>query len=110
MRLVEHAGVHLDATAALALDPQQATDASDPALVAALGVLTESEAEVVQLWAWEQLEPREIALAMDMTANAVSVALSRAKRKLAQQLDRQDRLLAGHIQGASDDRKEASDD
>ena len=72
--------------------------------------MTDSEAEVVRLWAWEQLEPREIAISMDMTANAVSVALTRAKRKLAQQLDRQNRPPAGHIQSASDDRKEASDD
>ena len=56
-------------------------------------VLSESEAEIVRMWAWEQLEPREIAIALDMTANAVSVALTRAKRKLAQHLDRQDRLL-----------------
>jgi len=110
LRLVEQAGTQIDTSAGLALDPQQATEASDPALVAALDVLTESEAEVIRLWAWEQLEPREIAVTMDMTANAVSVALTRAKRKLAQQLDRQDRLPAGHIQGASDDRKEASDD
>lgn len=110
LRLVEHAGAHVDASAGLALDPQHATETSDPALLAALDVLTESEAEVVRLWAWEHLEPREIALAMEMTVNAVSVALTRAKRKLEQQLDRQDRSSAGHIQGASDDRKEASDD
>jgi RNA polymerase sigma-70 factor (ECF subfamily) len=110
LRLVEHAGVHADASAGLALDPQQATDASDPALLAALDVLTESEAEVIRLWAWEQLEPREIAVTMELTANAVSVALARAKRKLGEQLDRQDRLLAGHIQGASEDREEASDE
>ena len=110
LRLVEHAGTHADASTGPALDPQQTTEASDPELIAAFDVLTESEAEIVRLWAWEQLEPREIATSMDMTANAVSVALSRAKRKLAQRLDRQDRLPAGHIQSATDDRKEASDD
>lgn len=116
LRLVQHAESQVDASAGLALDPQRATESSDPALVAALDVLTESEAEIVRLWAWEQLEPREIAVALDMTANAVSVALARAKRKLAQHLDRQDRLPAGHIprttSGAADadDREEASDD
>jgi RNA polymerase sigma-70 factor (ECF subfamily) len=116
LRLVQHAGAHVDSSAELSLDPQYAAEISDPALVAALAVLSESEAEIVRMWAWEQLEPREIAVALDMTANAVSVALTRAKRKLAQHLDRQDRLLTGHIprttgDGAdADDREEASDD
>jgi RNA polymerase sigma-70 factor, ECF subfamily len=107
LRLVQHAAAHLDTAAGLALDPQRASDKPDAALVAALDVLSDSEAEIVRLWAWEQLEPREIAIALDLTANAVSVALTRAKRKLAQQLERQDRLFAGQIQGAdADDREE----
>jgi RNA polymerase sigma-70 factor, ECF subfamily len=107
LRLVQHAAAHLDTAAGLALDPQRASDKPDAALVAALDVLSDSEAEIVRLWAWEQLQPREIAIALDLTANAVSVALTRAKRKLAQQLERQDRLLAGHIPGAdADDREE----
>lgn len=71
-------------------DPADQLDAADPALSAAIGRLSTSEAEIVRLWAWEQLEPREIAMALDTTANAVSVALTRAKRKLAAELDRQD--------------------
>lgn len=67
-------------------DPQQRVERSDPDLAAAIGELSESEAEIVRLWAWERLEPREIAIALDLTPNAVSVALSRAKRKLARQL------------------------
>ena len=111
LRLVQHAGAYIDVSAGPLLDPQHATETSDPALVAALEVLTDSEAEIVRLWAWEQLEPREIAIALEMTSNAVSVALTRAKRKLAQHLDRQDRPLNGHIQDAgTDDREEASDE
>ena len=111
LRLVQHAGAHIDASLSTALDPQYATETSDPALLAALDTLSESEAEIVRLWAWEQLEPREIAVALDMTANAVSVALTRAKRKLSQRLQRQDQPLSGHIQEAgTDDGEEASDD
>jgi RNA polymerase sigma-70 factor (ECF subfamily) len=116
LRLVQHAGAQVDSSAELLLDPQYATETSDPPLVAALAVLSESEAEIVRMWAWEQLEPREIAIALDMTANAASVALTRAKRKLAQHLGRQDQPLTGHIprtaSGGPDagDREEASDD
>ena len=54
--------------------------------MAAISRLSDSEAEIVRLWAWDRLEPREIAVVLDLTPNAVSVALSRAKRKLAAEL------------------------
>lgn len=76
-------------------DPADIVLDQDPELAAAIETLSTSEAEIVRLWAWEQLEPREIAAALDMTSNAVSVALSRAKRKLAAELGRQDRAGAG---------------
>ena len=53
--------------------------------------------EDVRLWAWEQLQPREIALVLDTTANAVSLRLSRAKKKLAMSIERQNRERAGHV-------------
>lgn len=89
------------------LDPQVAVEQTDPALAAAIGRLTDSEAEIVRLWAWERLEPREIATVLDLTPNAVSVALSRARRKLRDDLDgdsaddpdRQDRTPSGHKPG-----------
>lgn len=67
-------------------DPQSRIERLDPALDTALRQLTLAEQEIVRLWAWEQLEPREIAVVLDQTPNAVSVALSRARRKLAAQL------------------------
>jgi RNA polymerase sigma-70 factor (ECF subfamily) len=109
LRLVERAGTQLDRGAGHALDPQAAIEADDPALTAALELLSDSEAEVVRLWAWEQLEPREIAIVLDMTPNAVSVALTRAKRKLSERLARQDRAGAGHIQGAGSDGQEGGE-
>ena len=83
-------------------DPQLAVDHTDPDLERAIASLSEAEQEIVHLWAWERLEPREIADVLDITPNAVSVALSRAKRKLAERLEpgRQDRLDAGHLHGA----------
>lgn len=81
-------------------DPQRRIDRLDPALVSAMQELTPAEQEVVHLWAWEQLEPREIAIVLDQTPNAVSVALSRSRRKLAARLTpsqtvRQDPSTAG---------------
>lgn len=80
-------------------DPQRAVEHSDPELAAAIGRLSESERDIVRLWAWERLEPREIAEVLELTPNAVSVALTRAKRRLADDLGgrpgRQDRTGAG---------------
>ena len=70
-------------------DPQHRIDRLDPTLAEAIGTLSPAEQETVHLWAWEQLEPREIAIVLDQTPNAVSVALSRARRKLARHLTSQ---------------------
>lgn len=78
-RLPEHDG-----------DPQDRIERTDPALDAAIRQLTLAEQEVVRLWAWEQLEPREIAVVLNQTPNAVSVALSRSRRKLAASLAEMD--------------------
>jgi len=55
--------------------------------MAAISTLSDSEAEIVRLWAWDRLEPREIATVLELTPNAVSTALSRVKRKLSTQLE-----------------------
>lgn len=52
----------------------------------ALLTLADLDREVVMLWAWEGLPPREIALVTGLTANAVSIRLHRAKAKLAAML------------------------
>lgn len=66
-----------------------------PQLEAALNELDESDRELVRLWAWEHLEPREIAVVLDTTPNAVSVRLTRAKKKIISAMERQDRAAAG---------------
>ena len=100
LRLVERTAA--EPTAPTNDDPQLAVDHADPDLERAIASLSDAEREIVRLWAWERLEPREIADVLDTTPNAVSVALSRAKRKLAERLEpgRQDRPDAGHLHGA----------
>lgn len=66
-----------------------------PQLETALAELDESDRELVRLWAWEQLEPREIAVVLDTTPNAVSLRLTRAKKKIATSIERQDLAAAG---------------
>jgi RNA polymerase sigma-70 factor, ECF subfamily len=55
----------------------------DPQLHEALERLEENDRELLRLWAWEGLEPREIAVVLDVTPNAVSIRLHRARGKLA---------------------------
>jgi RNA polymerase sigma-70 factor (ECF subfamily) len=70
----------------------------DPELDEALARLSDADRELVRLWAWEGLEPREIAVALDSTPNAISIRLHRLKRRLADEL-RKDRTGAGHEMG-----------
>lgn len=77
------------------VDPQDA-NIGDSDLEAALDQLSDSERELIHLWAWEQLEPREIAVVIDATPNAVSLRLTRAKQKLAETLTRQNPHASGH--------------
>ena len=67
----------------------------DIALHAALAELSETDREVIRLWAWEQLAPAEIGIVLDITPNAASIRLHRAREKLRAELRKiQDR--AGH--------------
>lgn len=70
-----------------------------PELASALERLSPGEKELVKLWAWEGLEPREIALILDTTANAISLRLGRVKAKLTREISRQDSPRAGHKTG-----------
>jgi RNA polymerase sigma-70 factor (ECF subfamily) len=62
-------------------------DAPDERVARALARLRPDEAELVRLWAWEQLGPAEIATVLDLTANAVSIRLHRARGKLRRLLE-----------------------
>lgn len=71
----------------------------DAELEMAMGRLDPAERELVRLWAWEQLEPAEIAVVLGMTANAVSIRLHRVKKKLGEFLEeaRKNEATSGHI-------------
>ncbi len=92
----------------LIAEPSPAEDvpSEDPRLAAALSALSETDRELISLWAWEQLEPREIARVTGMSANAVSIRLFRIRRRLRQQLERKNPAPSGHE--AAGHRKEAS--
>ena len=45
--------------------------------------LRDEDAELLRLWAWEQLTPAEIATVLDVTPNAVSIRLHRARGEVA---------------------------
>ncbi|MEX2293381.1 MAG: sigma-70 family RNA polymerase sigma factor [Acidimicrobiales bacterium] len=68
----------------------------DPGLHQALLTLAPSDQEVLRLWAWEDLTPAEIATVLDTSANAVSIRLHRAKRRLGVALGKVP-AAAGHI-------------
>ena len=70
-------------------------EGDDPDLVEAIGALREEDAELLRLWAWEQLTPAEIAAVLDVTPNAVSIRLHRAREKLREEL-RKTGAAAGH--------------
>lgn len=63
---------------------------TDVRLAEALDALSERERELVRLWAWEQLTPAEIAGVLDLTPNAVSIRLHRARAKLREELRKSD--------------------
>ncbi|SDS94435.1 RNA polymerase sigma-70 factor, ECF subfamily [Actinoplanes derwentensis] len=54
----------------------------DDDLGRAMRELTVKDAEILRLWAWEDLPPAQIATVMGITANAASIRLHRARQKL----------------------------
>ncbi|MCX6522276.1 MAG: sigma-70 family RNA polymerase sigma factor [Actinobacteria bacterium] len=74
--------------AAQPVAPPDSADEND--LVAdlhtALAELPDTDREIVLLWAWDGLPPRDIAVALGLSANAVSIRLHRVKQRLAERL------------------------
>ncbi len=72
-------------------------DADDDRLTEALARLPEDDREVLRLWAWEQLPPREIGTVLGVSANAAAIRLHRAKKRLRRLLtEGKDARSAGH--------------
>ncbi|WP_340537122.1 RNA polymerase sigma factor [Nocardioides sp. GXZ039] len=89
------------------LDPPRdrtpAPGAADDAVGEAMAALPAADAELLRLWAWEQLTPAEIAVVLDVTANAASIRLHRAREKLREEL-RKIGIATGH-EGSTEGRK-----
>lgn len=60
---------------------------ADIELAAAWKALNAKEQEILALWAFEGLEPKQLAIALEKSENACAIALSRAKAKLTLLLD-----------------------
>lgn len=58
----------------------------DPQLTAALASLRPDDAELLRLWAWEELSTAEIAQVLGITANAAGIRLHRARTRLRSEL------------------------
>lgn len=85
--------------------PAQAGPGEDPAsaelatlTAQALDSLPARDAELLRLWAWEQLGPSDIAVVLGITPNAVSIRLHRARQRFAEAL-RKIEGDAGHVSG-----------
>ena len=61
-------------------------DLPDERVAAAMAALRPEDAELLRLWAWEQLGPGEIAEVLGITANAASIRLHRARGKFVEEL------------------------
>lgn len=59
-------------------------------LLAALAALNRTDQEILRLTAWEELSPAEIAVAFGISVGAVRQRLYSAKRKLADEYNRQE--------------------
>lgn len=79
-------------------DPAQwiveASDARD-VVAAAMAELAENDAELLRLWAWEQLEPAEIALVLDCSPGTARTRLHRARGRLREALASRGLAAAG---------------
>ena len=77
-------------------DPAEETQSADAVRVA-MQRLGDLDREVLRLSVWEQLEPREIAVALDLPGTVVRTRLSRARARLRAELVAE----TGHDPGAS---------
>jgi RNA polymerase sigma-70 factor, ECF subfamily len=90
----------LAAKIAVVAPPEQASpgpDSRDDELLEALAALRPEDAELLRLWAWERLTPAEIATVLQVSANAASIRLHRARQKLRDEL-RKVQQGSGHEQ------------
>ncbi len=82
----------------LAEEPAAGVGDADPDLLVALQALSVQDAEVLRLWASEQLWASQIVTVLGITTNAASIRLHRAANTLRNELlTRQQPRAAGHL-------------
>jgi RNA polymerase sigma-70 factor (ECF subfamily) len=82
----------------IAIDPPSAAADESPApyaaddtveaarVTAALARLRHNDAEILRLWAWDELPSPQLAVVLGISANAAAIRLHRAKTRLKQEL------------------------
>lgn len=66
----------------------RASEPDHPEVRRALAELATADREVLMLWAWEGLQPNEMATVLGISSNAATIRLHRAKRRLRRRLER----------------------
>lgn len=75
-------------------------DGLDHPVLAALGALSPEDRDLLIMRAWDGLTVTDMAAVLGITANAVSVRLTKARARLATRLGRTDPADAGQVEGA----------
>lgn len=100
--------IALDPPPLASIDPA-VTDDNDDAIAVrdALTRLRRDDAELLRLWAWDELESPQLATVLGISANAAAIRLHRAKKRLADELQKS-AAPAGHVgseEGSTDARR-----
>jgi RNA polymerase sigma factor (sigma-70 family) len=75
----------VDALAAELRDARRPVATADPG-TAALKLLSPIDREIIEMLAWDQLSPREVAAILDLSPNVVRIRAHRARLKLREHL------------------------
>jgi RNA polymerase sigma-70 factor (ECF subfamily) len=94
-RLVARIAV-VDPPPVTTLDAEDGDAATDEAVRRVLARLRPADAEVLRMWAWDELEPRQIAVVLGVSANAAAVRLHRARRRFEEELGK-DGVVSGQV-------------
>ena len=76
-------------------------------VAAALAGLRRDDAEILRLWAWDELQSPQIAVVLGISSNAAAIRLHRAKSRLKQELLKSGNLAghSAHDEGSEDARR-----
>lgn len=85
----------------VAVDPPPETaeerdDGTEVAVRRVLDGMRPADAEILRLWSWDGLEPRDLAVVLGITANAAAVRLHRARRRFEEAFGK-DAVAAGQV-------------